>query len=96
VATTGEGVEELIETLADHDDYLDESGERRQKARTRAAEEIRTLLRNDTADLLERELDRHGGIESLAASVVDRETDPYSVADRVVDPLRDCLDERDA
>ncbi|MFC5365958.1 methylmalonyl Co-A mutase-associated GTPase MeaB [Salinirubrum litoreum] len=95
VATTGEGVEALIETLADHDEYLDESGERRRKARTRAAEEIRTLLRNDTADLLERELARHGGVESLAASVVDRETDPYSVADRVVEPLRDCLDARD-
>jgi LAO/AO transport system kinase len=93
VATSGEGVEELIETLAAHDDYLDASGERRRKARTRAAEEIRTLLRNDTADLLERELARHGGIESLAESVVDRETDPYTVADRVVEPLRDCLDE---
>jgi LAO/AO transport system kinase len=95
VATTGEGVDALIETLSAHDEYLDASGERRRKARTRAAEEIRTLLRNDTADLLERELGRHGGIESLAESVVDRETDPYSVADRVVDPLRDCLDERD-
>jgi LAO/AO transport system kinase len=92
VATTGEGVEELIETLADHDGYLDQSGERRRKARVRAQEEIRTLLRNDTADLLERELARHGGVESLAESVVDRETDPYSVADRVVEPLRDCLD----
>jgi LAO/AO transport system kinase len=93
VATSGDGVDELLETLAAHDDYLDESGERRRKARTRAAEEIRTLLRNDTADLLERELARHGGIESLAESVVDRETDPYSVADRVVDPVRDCLDD---
>jgi LAO/AO transport system kinase len=96
VATTGEGVEELTATLTAHDDYLDASGERREKAQTRAAEEIRTLLRNDTADLLERELTRHGGIESLAESVVDRETDPYSVADRVVDPLRDCLDERES
>lgn len=91
VATTGEGVDELLDTLAAHDDYLDASGERRRKARTRAAEEIRTLLRNDTADLLEQELARHGGIESLAESVVDRETDPYSVADRVVEPVRDCL-----
>jgi LAO/AO transport system kinase len=96
VATTGGGVGDLVETLAAHGDYLDASGERRQKARTRAAEEIRTLLRNDTADLLERELARHGGIESLAESVVDRETDPYSVADRVVEPLRDCLDDRES
>jgi LAO/AO transport system kinase len=93
VATTGDGVDELLDTLADHDEYLDESGERRRKARVRAQEEIRTLLRTDTADLLERELARHGGIESLAESVVDRETDPYTITDRVVEPLRDCLDE---
>ena len=60
----------------------------------RYAEEIRQLLREDTAGLLERELDRRGGVEGYAAAVHDRETDPYTVVDDLIQPLRDCLDEQ--
>jgi LAO/AO transport system kinase len=95
VATAGEGIDDLIGTLADHREYLETTGRLREKARTRYAEEIRTLVRADVSDLVERELDRRGGIESLAEAVLDRETDPYTVADEVVAPIRDCLDERD-
>jgi LAO/AO transport system kinase len=95
VATAGEGIDDLIGTLADHREYLETTGRLREKARTRYAEEIRTLVRADVSDLVERELDRRGGIESLAEAVLDRETDPYTVADEVVAPIRDCLDECD-
>ncbi|QIB73444.1 methylmalonyl Co-A mutase-associated GTPase MeaB [Halogeometricum borinquense] len=91
VATTGDGVDELVETLGAHAEFLTESGMREQKARTRYAEEIRQLLRNDANELLKEELDRHGGVESLAAAVADRETDPYAVASEVIEPLRDCV-----
>jgi LAO/AO transport system kinase len=94
VATAGEGIDDLIGTLAAHREYLETTGRLREKARTRYAEEIRTLVRADVSDLVERELDRRGGIESLAEAVLDRETDPYTVADEVVAPIRDCFDER--
>jgi LAO/AO transport system kinase len=94
VATAGEGIDDLIGTLANHREYLETTGRLREKARTRYAEEIRALIRADVSDLVERELDRRGGIESLAEAVLDRETDPYTVADEVVAPIRDCLDER--
>jgi LAO/AO transport system kinase len=95
VATSGEGVDELVETLAAHREYLEDSGALAEKARTRYAEEIRTLVRNDSAVLLERELERMGGVEALAEAVAARETDPYTVADEVVGPLADCLEERE-
>ncbi|MDS0298144.1 methylmalonyl Co-A mutase-associated GTPase MeaB [Halogeometricum sp. S1BR25-6] len=94
VATSGDGVGELVETLAAHADYLAESGMRERKARTRYAEEIRQLLRNDANALLKEELDRHGGAEALAEAVAARETDPYAVADEVFEPLRECVEAR--
>ncbi|WP_276257813.1 methylmalonyl Co-A mutase-associated GTPase MeaB [Haloglomus litoreum] len=95
VANTGEGVENFLGTLADHRSFLERSGQLEVKARKRYAEEIRRLLREDTRALLERELEAQGGIESFVEEVMGRESDPYTVADEVVQPLRDCLDDPD-
>jgi LAO/AO transport system kinase len=92
VATKGEGVDELVETLESHRDYLVESGLREEKARTRYAEEIRQLLRSDVNGLLEDELERRGGAAALARRVLARETDPYAVADDLVEPIRECVE----
>ena len=91
VATDGEGVAELVATLDAHADFLASSGRREHRARARYAEEIRQLLRNDANALVEAELDRRGGVEAFAERVAARETDPYSVADEVLGPIRDCV-----
>ena len=95
VAKDGEGVPNLVETLADHRAYLEESGLLERKERMRYAEEIRNLLRDDVGGLLEDEIERHGGMEQLVEAVRERETDPYSVADEIIAPIEDCLDELD-
>ncbi|QLG63448.1 methylmalonyl Co-A mutase-associated GTPase MeaB [Halorarum salinum] len=96
VATAGEGIDDLLEALAAHRTWLEESGALSTKARDRYAEEIRQLLRSDAASLLEEELDERGGVDALAERVVDRETDPYSVAAEVIGPVADCVrDERE-
>ncbi|PSQ16857.1 methylmalonyl Co-A mutase-associated GTPase MeaB [Halobacteriales archaeon QS_8_69_26] len=94
VATKGEGVEELVETVDDHHAHLVESGQLEEKARTRTAEEIRTLLRQDTAGLLEGEVDRRGGMDDLVDAVLADETDPYTLADELIEPLAECLADR--
>ncbi|WP_251343909.1 methylmalonyl Co-A mutase-associated GTPase MeaB [Haloplanus halophilus] len=94
VATEGEGVAELIDVLDAHYDHLRSTGELDRRTRTRYAEEIRQLLRADAADLLEEELERHGGMDALVDAVRARETDPYTVVDRILDPLADCVRER--
>jgi LAO/AO transport system kinase len=95
VAKNGEGVEELIETLADHHEFLETSGLLEEKAQMRYAEEIRNLLRDDVGDLLAGEIERRGGMDELVEGVVARETDPYSVADRIIDPIEDCVEDRE-
>jgi LAO/AO transport system kinase len=94
VAKTGEGVDELLSVLADHVEYLTESGQLEAKARSRYASEIRTLLREDAADLLAEEIEARGGIESFVDQVLDREADPYTVADAVIEPLEECVGEQ--
>jgi LAO/AO transport system kinase len=94
VAKTGEGVDEFLATLADHAEWLVETGELETQERQRYAAEIRTLLREDTASLLAEELDARGGLDQYVDDVVARETDPYSVADDLIDPLEDCVRER--
>ncbi|MFA1610506.1 methylmalonyl Co-A mutase-associated GTPase MeaB [Halobellus rubicundus] len=91
VATTGEGVDDLLDALDGHDAWLRESGAREAKARQRHGAEIRRLVRSDLTELAEAELARRGGLDALAERVQARETDPYTVADGVVEPIRECV-----
>ncbi|WP_435182883.1 methylmalonyl Co-A mutase-associated GTPase MeaB [Halobellus sp. EA9] len=91
VATTGEGVDDLLDALDGHDAWLRESGAREAKARQRHGAEIRRLVRSDLTELAEAELARRGGLDALAERVQARETDPYTVADAVVEPIRECV-----
>lgn len=87
VATDSEGVEEFVEALSDHRSHLESTGEIEAIRRSRYAEEIRTLLREDSADLLAEEIDARGGIDDLAGAIAAGETDPYEIADDVLGPI---------
>jgi LAO/AO transport system kinase len=94
VATSGEGVADLVDAFEAHHEYLVESGALAERERSRYAEEIRQLLRSDIADLVEEELDRRDGIGDLAAAVQRRERDPYTVASDVLGPIEECVHDR--
>jgi LAO/AO transport system kinase len=95
VASDGEGVEEVIETFDDHADHLDCTGDREANARRRYAAEIRRLLREDVNDLVAEQLQRQGGLDRFVDSVLERETNPYDVADDLVEPIAECVNDRD-
>jgi LAO/AO transport system kinase len=95
VAKDSEGVDDVLDALTDHRDHLVASGELEAKERMRYSEEIRTLLREDLSVLLEREIDRLGGLDAYVERVRARETDPYAVSDEILDPLVDCLERQD-
>ena len=94
VAKRGDGLAEFLSVLDDHREYLVGSGQLESKARDRYAAEIRTLLREDTADLLAEEIDARGGIEGFVDRVLDRETDPYAVADDLLEPIEECVEKK--
>ena len=92
VAKTGEGIESFIEALEDHREFLEESGRLGEQERTRYAEEIRTLLRQDVGGLLEDEIEARGGMDEFVEAIADRETDPYTVAEELLAPVEECLE----
>ncbi|MFC7139432.1 methylmalonyl Co-A mutase-associated GTPase MeaB [Halosimplex aquaticum] len=94
VANRGEGVEDFLDALAAHRSYLVDSGRLEAKARTRYAEEIRTLLREDVRGLLAEEIEARGGLDERVEAVLRRETDPYTVAEEILEPLADCVADR--
>lgn len=96
VATSGDGIEDLLDAFSAHREFLETSGALEEKARTRYAEEVRTLLREDAGRLLEGEIERRGGIEELVDRIAARETDPYTVADEILEPLEECLTREEA
>ncbi|MFD1684571.1 methylmalonyl Co-A mutase-associated GTPase MeaB [Halobellus litoreus] len=92
VATSGSGVDDLVEALDAHAAYLRESGDGERRALDRLGEEIRRLVRSDGNELLADEIRREGGIETLAQRVLDGETDPYTISESIVGPLRTCVE----
>ncbi|MDL5363647.1 methylmalonyl Co-A mutase-associated GTPase MeaB [Halalkalicoccus sp. NIPERK01] len=96
VATSGDGIDDLLSAFSAHREFLETSGVLEEKARTRYAEEVRTLLREDAGHLLEGEIERRGGMEELVDRIAARETDPYTVADEIIEPLKECLAREEA
>jgi LAO/AO transport system kinase len=85
VATSGDGVDELVEAVDAHRAWLGEQGLRERRVR-RASGEVEALA-------LEALRARVGGVagadrlEALAAEVVDGRTDPWAAADRLVEAV---------
>jgi LAO/AO transport system kinase len=92
VGTTGTGIDDLVGAFDAHARYLRESGAGRERARSRHAAEIRRLVREDTNVLLDAEIRRRGGLDALADRVLAGETDPYSAASAIVEPIADCVE----
>lgn len=86
VASSGEGVDELMVALDKHHEWLTRTGALRERRVRRAADEIEAIavarLRERMGDL------RHGsGLDDLAAGVVDGASDPYAAADVLVEAV---------
>jgi LAO/AO transport system kinase len=83
---TDNGIDGVLEKIAEHRDWLESSGEGRRRRTERAAREIEAIA---LASLRERLGDVHGSaaLGALAESVVAGETDPYRAADELVAQL---------
>jgi len=86
VAVRGEGVDELIEALDKHRDWLATTGELDRRRRQRICDEIEAIA---VTALRERIDDLHGDqrLDALADRVLDGELDPYRAADELVENL---------
>jgi LAO/AO transport system kinase len=83
VATTGEGIGQVIDAVEQHVAYLERSGLRLERQRARVAAELEAILR----DLMWQRLRERVGAEAweqMLARVTARELDPYRSAEEVL------------
>jgi LAO/AO transport system kinase len=86
VAATGTGIDALVDTIAEHRDWLASSGEGHRRRVVRAAREIEAIA---VAALRERMGDVRGSaaLDRLAEQVVAGESDPFRAADTLLGRL---------
>ncbi len=86
VASRGEGIEEVVEALAQHWTHLADSGELQRRRVRRARDEIEaiavTALREQWRGVHE-----HDALDALAGDVVAGRSDPYAAADALLERL---------
>ena len=83
IATKDEGVAELVAAIARHRERC-AGAAGLARARVRAAAQLTELVKDRLADRAQRALAASGGIEDLAAEVVDKTIDPYTASERVL------------
>ncbi|MGA9524840.1 MAG: methylmalonyl Co-A mutase-associated GTPase MeaB [Myxococcaceae bacterium] len=90
VAVKDQGVDELVASIAQHHGFLTESGQRREKERTRAEMQFVALLRDR---LLRHALDRlareKGHLAEVSERIADRTADPYALAEELASQLQE-------
>jgi LAO/AO transport system kinase len=86
VATRGEGITELVESLELHRRWVHETETGRARRRGRVAEEMRESLREALIDAAVHALG--GAIDEAVRAVDARESDPYSATEGLVATFR--------
>lgn len=88
IALEGKGVEDLVDKVIEHGNYLVGSGEWFQRELQRSRREIERLLRNLIISQAQRfvPVERH---EQFVSAVARRELDPYTAAKRLFDLAND-------
>jgi LAO/AO transport system kinase len=84
VASRGEGIDELWQSISDHRAFLEADGRLEDRRKRRIREELRSIvverLYTRAGQLCEGEL-----FEEMAASVADRSVDPYTAAEKLME-----------
>jgi LAO/AO transport system kinase len=81
VATTDAGVEDLWAAIKRHRVFLEESGTRMTRRRVRAAAQLSAALRQSLDDTI----DLTSGSSDLVDRIANRQIDPWTAADRVLE-----------
>jgi LAO/AO transport system kinase len=87
VATTGDGVDELLETIIRHREHLNSSGASEQRKR-RVEDEVVSAIREKAADYVIESLRGSNQLAETIERVINLEKDPYTAVDELLSTLR--------
>lgn len=99
IAREGEGIEELLDGIEKHRKYLQTSSQLKEKMLEKTKADIITILNERIEDFCIGEFNGDE-FKGLVDKVVEREMDPYTVAEVILNKLKthesSCLDKRNA
>ncbi|HVE81585.1 MAG TPA: methylmalonyl Co-A mutase-associated GTPase MeaB [Myxococcales bacterium] len=88
VAAKDQGVKELLEAVDLHRAFLERTGQKKVKERTRAAAQFVSLLRERLlSSALHRLEKERGRLDEVASRIAERKADPYELADSLASQL---------
>lgn len=88
VAAKSQGVDELVQAIEQHRAFLDETGLRKEKERSRAAMQFVALLRERLLRGALAKLERERGrLDEVASRIAARQADPYALAEELASQL---------
>lgn len=84
IASKNEGIEDLVESLEEHFEYLEDSGELSKRRADRTKNEIENMINEKIAQYVLENVVKSEKFENQVTTVAKHESDPYSVVDDVV------------
>jgi len=86
-AIRGEGIDELLQAVQEHRDFLAGTGALAARRKERLRTEIIKLVERRISHIIQSQIKQNGRFEELVEKVAAREEDPYSCVKRIVGPL---------
>ena len=84
IAADGTGVDELIEKVNEHYEYLTNSGEITERRKTRIANEVMEVLMKNAENYVHRKLEENNFTSEKLDKILSREINPYDVVDEIL------------
>lgn len=88
VAIENKGIEELIDQVNNHKNYLEETGQKEIKRIQNCKDEIIDLVQQKLMNVLLDKSNKEEKIDELAKKVATREADPYSACEQIFERLK--------
>jgi LAO/AO transport system kinase len=87
VASTGQGVEALVQGVLEHREFLFEEQGHRRKGKERSRWVFRGLLQERMVNRVLDRMTARGGVDALVDQIARREVDPYTAVDEILKGL---------
>ncbi len=84
IASKGEGIKDLMETIANHQQFLNESGELEVRRVERLKTELLAMINDQIGRYVVNKLTKSGEFDTMVNSIQQRERDPYSVVKSIL------------
>jgi LAO/AO transport system kinase len=84
VATKGDGIDELVETVSRCQEFFRSSAHRTRKKREAARQRLMTLLEERLVNVAVREVFPDGELNRVVDAIAERRQDPYSVVEQII------------